>query len=247
MNIPLRDTTMEVVMPSKYTIPRVCQQCGTAYLARRDQGTYCSRSCSQQSVKDTAVARIACPCAVCGKVRMVTPSRVANGRGVHCSRACRAIGISTHGETRSGSTTSPEYMAWASMKTRCLNPAAPNYPAYGGRGITICDRWRDSFEAFLVDMGRRPSALHSIDRIDVDGQYEPSNCRWATTMEQAHNRRTNRLLTWNGTTQCVSEWARMIGVGDTVLLGRLAAGWSVERTLTEPLRQVTRNRPRAPS
>lgn len=87
----------------------------------------------------------------------------------------------------------PEYEAWHAMKQRCLNPKHKSYHRYGGRGITICDRWRDSFEAFLADMGPRPSADLSIDRIDNDGNYEPSNCRWTTRQVQMSNRScTNR-------------------------------------------------------
>ncbi len=78
------------------------------------------------------------------------------------------------------------------MKTRCMNPNPDDYANYGGRGITVCDRWRDSFEAFLADMGPRPPDKHSIDRIDVNGNYEPNNCRWATWLEQAQNKRPRK-------------------------------------------------------
>lgn len=84
---------------------------------------------------------------------------------------------------------SPEYITWIHMKARCSNPKDKRYKHYGGRGIKVCDRWVDSFESFFSDMGKRPTSQHSIDRINVNGDYEPSNCRWATPTEQRHNRR----------------------------------------------------------
>ncbi len=98
-----------------------------------------------------------------------------------------------HGESRGAGALTAEYITWCSIIGRCHCPTNHKYPRYGGRGITMCARWRNSFEDFLADMGRRPSSKHSIDRIDNDGNYEPGNCRWATASEQVRNSTTAKL------------------------------------------------------
>jgi hypothetical protein len=98
------------------------------------------------------------------------------------------------------------------MICRCENRNAADYPRYGGRGIRVCERWRSSVEQFMADMGPRPTAKHSIERIDVNGNYEPANCRWATMDEQARNKRSNIRVTFEGRTLCLKEWSRELGV-----------------------------------
>lgn len=130
----------------------------------------------------------------CGTEIKVDGARLRKGSTTSCGclrNELNATRFVTHGETNS-----PEYTSWVGMKGRCLNPANPKYERYGGRGISVCDRWRDSFEAFLEDMGHRPSPAHSIDRRDNDGNYEPGNCRWATPVEQQRNRGGQRV--WRG-------------------------------------------------
>lgn len=126
----------------------------------------------------------------------------------------------------------PDFHVFSGMLTRCFNPKDHTYKRYGGRGIRVCDRWREGgFWVFLSDMGPRPSPDHSIDRIDNDGHYEPGNCRWATPKEQGRNRRTNRLITHDGLTLPMSEWAERLGVKRQMIQDRLNKGWPVEKVL----------------
>jgi hypothetical protein len=98
------------------------------------------------------------------------------------------------------------------MKLRCQHPSHHAFQNYGGRGISVCDRWNKSFEAFVEDVGERPTPEHTLDRIDNDGNYEPTNVRWATRQEQANNRRNNVRITHNGQTKTLAAWARDIGI-----------------------------------
>lgn len=156
-------------------------------------------------------------------------------QGPYCSQACYHAVARTHGAVSGGRST--EYIIWQGIKARCLKSSSPSYSNYGGRGITICDAWRDSFEGFLADVGHRPGPDLTIDRIDTNGNYEPGNVRWATQTEQGRNRRDNRLLTLNGVTHCVAEWAEITRMSTMCIKARLRQGWSDERTLTEPVRQ----------
>jgi hypothetical protein len=133
--------------------------------------------------------RWVCACD-CGTQVVVYGSKLRRGETRSCgclNREAVASRSVSHGEARTGAQ-SAEYAAWCSMKKRCANPSHRFWRHYGGRGITVCDRWRDSFENFLADMGRRPGRGFSLDRINNDGNYEPGNCRWATAKVQANNR-----------------------------------------------------------
>lgn len=143
----------------------------------------------------------------------------------------------THGRTKT-----PAHRVWANMNQRCGNPNNVGYRLYGGRGIRVCDRWRESFAAFLEDMGERPSLGHSLDRIDVNGNYEPENCRWATRIEQMRNKRTNARITIGGVTKCIAEWALESPVTDSAIVHRLEDGWSPAEAVFYP--RTHKSRPR---
>ena len=127
---------------------------------------------------------------------------------------------------------SPERRAWSAMRQRCGNPNNPQYDLYGGRGIKVCARWRESFENFYADMGARPGAKYSLDRIDTNGDYEPGNCRWATPVEQSNNTNANRILVCHGESHSLAEWSRITGISNSGLRWRLANGWTVEDALS---------------
>lgn len=134
-----------------------------------------------------------------------------------------------HGYNRQNSR-NPEYDAWNNMRARTGNSKASNYEYYGGRGIKVCERW-NSFENFISDMGNRPSDKHSLDRIDVNGDYCPENCRWATKKEQARNCRNSVYITCNGETKTLAEWEEITGIRRKTISSRIKSGRSVEEAL----------------
>jgi hypothetical protein len=154
----------------------------------------------------------ACLCD-CGLVKVTLPSSLRHGqcRSCGCLRRERCESRRLGGVPHSGKQT-PEYRTWCDMKSRCSNPKAQQYKWYGGRGITVCERWRKSFEAFYEDMGPRPSPKHTLDRRDNEGPYSPENCKWSTWKEQGRNKRNTKYITINGETRCASEWAEVLGL-----------------------------------
>lgn len=140
--------------------------------------------------------------------------------------AARNKANATHGMT--GSRT---FKTWDSMIYRCNNPSSKDFPRYGGRGIKVCARWDNSFEAFLADMGERPEGM-TLDRIDHEGDYSKDNCRWATPLTQARNRRNNRIIEYKGESGPVSYWAEKMGIERKTLEYRIRVGWDIERALT---------------
>jgi hypothetical protein len=123
---------------------------------------------------------------------------------------------------------------WVSMVDRCYNSDSTAYCWYGERGIAVCDRWLQDICNFIVDMGHPPTLKHSIDRIDCNVNYEPSNCRWATQAEQNNNTRRSRMITWNNKTQSIRDWAKEYDIGTRAVSERLRRGWDIEKSLTTP-------------
>ena len=172
----------------------------------------------------------------CGNTIYLNKDRVVGGNDHSCGcqrrKQCGSL-CYTHGKTDT-----PLYDIWRGMKQRCYNSNVSNYCNYGGRGITVCDEWKDNFQAFY-DWAKSSGYEHglSIDRINNDGDYSPENCRWANRTEQSNNTRHNKHLTYNGKTQTVSQWARELNMVDGTLRTRLNLGWSVEKALTTPIRK----------
>jgi hypothetical protein len=155
-----------------------------------------------------------CQCA-CGETRVVATSHLTSGR----STQCRTCSVSTHGASRKGEHMGT-YFVWRGMRNRCMSPSNKAFSRYGARGITVCSRWLESFEAFLEDMGPKPRG-RSLDRIDNNGPYSKENCRWATSSEQSENTSRTIWITFNGERRTLTAWARYLGVPRSTLDYRL--------------------------
>lgn len=177
----------------------------------------------------------------CGNTILCAIVNVQAGRTQSCgclNDESRVTSNTKHGHTSRGNKWSLTYRSYSSMKNRCYYKANNRYPDYGGRGIMVCDRWLEpngqGFLNFLADMGPRPSPEHSVERKEVNGNYCPENCRWATLEEQAVNKNSNVNLTFCGKTQCIAEWSREVGIKANTISCRIKRGWSVEKTLATP-------------
>ena len=150
-----------------------------------------------------------CRCS-CGAIVVTCTAHLVSGHSTSCgcARTDRITGFTL----RHGLSGTSEYQTWINMKQRCLNPKASSFRHYGGRGITICDNWRDNFAAFFADIGPRPSAKHSIERLDNNGQYSPENCRWVLQIEQMNNNRRSRRIEYRGERRTLTQWLRVTGL-----------------------------------
>lgn len=176
-----------------------------------------------------------CQCE-CGKVKLISVGDLKSGNSSSCGCGKARIGDRTR---KHGRTESREYYTWCSMKSRCFNPKNKKFHRYGARGITVCERWRNSFENFFFDMGKKPEGM-SIERKDNNENYEPLNCRWATPKEQASNTRRNIFVEHEGKKITVSELERRMGFEPEFISVRLRSGWTFERAISQPKRHCNR-------
>jgi hypothetical protein len=169
----------------------------------------------------------------CGKENIVEGAALKRGHTKSCG--C-LVGEKLGALNRQhGLSWTPEWKIWVAMNRRCNDKGLPQYKDYGGRGISVCDRWKD-FALFLKDMGAKPKGM-SLDRIDVNGNYEPGNCRWACSKTQARNTRRNRYVTLGEKTQALSAWIEELGLKECTIKARIYRfGWTIEQALTVPVR-----------
>ncbi len=175
----------------------------------------------------------------CGKVVIRCWQHVRSGRTASCGcfgKEIRRKALTIHGRSKT-----LLHRVWCAMIERCEDKNNKCFYLYGGRGIKVCDRWRNSFSNFLADMGERPGKEYSLDRHpDKDGNYEPGNVRWATSSQQGRNKRNNRLITHNGETKCLADWADSSGIPASNIYSRMKIGWSFERAISTPVRRQLR-------
>lgn len=179
------------------------------------------------SAKIDGRVRWLCRCD-CGREKRIRDDALRSGATSSCG--CLSVEKSTERVSRHGLHKAPGYSSWNAMISRCTRPENDNFKHYGGRGISVCERWK-SVELFLEDMGR-PSPGQQIDRIDVNGNYEPGNCRWVSAKENANNRRNNVLISAFGAEMPAIEWSEKLGVPRPTIATRLRRGWPPEKAVS---------------
>ena len=173
----------------------------------------------------------------CGNETVVRSANLKGGRTQSCGCLIKETN-STHGLKKTRL-----YVVWKDIKARCFNPNANNFKDYGAKGVFMCDEWRNDFKVFYdwaMENGYNPNAKRgecTIDRINNNKGYSPDNCRWTDNLTQQNNKKNNRFLTYNGETHTIAEWSRILNIKTYVLYARLYSGWSVERTLTTPVKK----------
>ena len=180
-----------------------------------------------------------CVC-ICGKEKWIVYSLLKGAVRPVKSCGCKRIYLLRkarleHGASLRDSRLFPTFITWQSMLWRCYNKERKDYPRYGGRGISVCEDWKSSFENFLKYMGKKPKGM-SLGRIDNEDSYKPSNCRWETTQQQARNKSSNRLLNFKGQDRTLVECSELTGIKRSTISQRIEAGWSVSDALTKQVR-----------
>ena len=178
----------------------------------------------------------------CGAEREFASTALLNGttKSCGCLRRERAGGLSyKHGQCggENRKRRPPEYKAWEQMRDRCVNEQHVQWKWYGGKGVVVCDEWVNNFEAFIRDVGPRPTAKHTLDRINSNGNYEPSNVRWATWTQQARNRSNNHMVEYQGRLMPLIEAAEAAGIPYVTVKSRVGSGWSAIDAVTRPVNQ----------
>lgn len=175
-----------------------------------------------------------CKCE-CGVEKVYMQCSLTTGHTVSCG--CHRRALMKEAKTIHGGVGTKLYNSWRAMKERCTNPHAENYPSYGGRGIRVCEEWLDYeiFMSWALTHGYKPGL--TIDRVDMNGDYTPENCRWINQRQQCNNKRNNRRITFNGRTKTLSEWASEVGINKGTILNRIdKLGWDASKALTEPVK-----------
>lgn len=188
----------------------------------------------KQDGKDNAGnKRYECLCE-CGTIKTISGYHIRQGKiqSCGCLHKERASAYCARTKKTHGLSATPEYHTWESMKQRCLNPNDKDYVKWGGRGITVCNEWIDSFEQFFADMGPRPDK-HTLDRKDVNGPYTKDNCRWITHKQQQRNKRTNVHITYNNESRCIAEWIELLGIPSSTMHYKLRVGKSLDTIINE--------------
>ena len=190
--------------------------------------------------------RYLCKCK-CGNTKIVLAASLKNNGTKSCGCIRKETTIARNKSNKVDYKSTPEYSCYLSMRARCLNPDKKDYPRYGGRGIKICKRWRkgegklNGFQCFFEDMGPLPKPGYQIDRIDNEGNYKKSNCRWVTNKENANNRRSNMKITFKGKTQSLSSWVTELGLKENNttykrIHRRIKLGWTPKKAFSNTLR-----------
>ena len=190
----------------------------------------------EETKKDIRSQRYAIFECRCGNKFETQISKIKNKHTKSCGCLTKLV---NHGKTH-GLSETVEYKTWLNIKGRCYNLNEKHYKDYGGRGIKVCDRWLESFEAFLEDVGKRPEGKYSLDRKNNNGDYCKENCRWATDLEQANNKRNNVVIEHDGLKMTITQWANKLEVDRTILSRRYNLGWSDRDIVTVQIRQRKR-------